>query len=635
MNSVSKRLLAGFWLCLCSLPATASVADDFSNARLAYHNRDAAQLDSMTVRLQDTPLTIYPRYWRLALAGDQADEVQVKTFLHDFPNEYLSDKIRVDWAKRLAASGRRDEFRREASMVVEPDVDLACDILVDRLQHHEAHAEDDAKMLWFTPEPLPPSCNPAFDALFAQRKISRDEVWRRIQLALDANQLELARYLNGIFEPQQRFNESWLNEMLNKPKTLLDRLRGIPLNRGDREFALAAIVRLSRTDPEAAASELQSWTPQLSSAQTSTGWARIGLHAALRQQPEALSWFAQADIHTLQPDELEWFTRAALRGSRWDWVSAAIHAMNADQQQDPAWRYWLARALKAQDKPVEADALLSPLSLEHNFYGVLARDELQAVVDATTERYQASDSDITAVAANPTLQRAILLYHIDDRADGVHEWNWAVRKFDDRQLLAAAELARREGWFDRAIFAADHTRFIHDFTLRYMAPYRDVTKVYAAQMGLDEAWVYGLIRQESRFATQAHSGVGAVGLMQLMPATANWVARKLGLHGYSPSAVNEVGTNVQLGTYYLRHVLDDLGNQPVLATAAYNAGPGRARSWQASTPMEGAIYAETIPISETRDYVKKVMTNAYYYAVNFGQEQRSLKVRMGQIPARP
>ena len=92
---------------------------------------------------------------------------------------------------------------------------------------------------------------------------------------------------------------------------------------------------------------------------------------------------------------------------------------------------------------------------------------------------------------------------------------------------------------------------------------------------------------------------------------------------------------MQLGTYYLRHVLDDLGNQPVLATAAYNAGPGRARSWQASTPMEGAIYAETIPISETRDYVKKVMTNAYYYAVNFGQEQRSLKVRMGQIPARP
>jgi soluble lytic murein transglycosylase len=211
------------------------------------------------------------------------------------------------------------------------------------------------------------------------------------------------------------------------------------------------------------------------------------------------------------------------------------------------------------------------------------------------------------------------------------EWRWAMRGRNDMELLAAAEIGRREAFYDMAIYSAERTREDHDYSLRYLTPYRDITQRYARQLDVDDAWVYGLIRQESRFIVVARSGVGASGLMQLMPATAKWVAKKMGLGNFS---VNDIETNVQLGTWYLRYVRDNLSGNEVMATAAYNAGPARARAWQDSRPLDGTIYAETIPFSETRDYVQKVMANAAYYASTFGHDNISLKTRMGTIPAR-
>ncbi|HXD52342.1 MAG TPA: transglycosylase SLT domain-containing protein, partial [Burkholderiales bacterium] len=220
------------------------------------------------------------------------------------------------------------------------------------------------------------------------------------------------------------------------------------------------------------------------------------------------------------------------------------------------------------------------------------------------------------------------------RFEGNREWNWTVRGFDDKQLLAAAEFARRNELYDRAIYTADRTRELHDFSMRYLAPYRSVMKSYVSQQQLDEAWVYGLIRQESRFLADVKSSAGAMGLMQLMPATARWAAKKAGLSDYRAGQTTNVDVNLNLGTWYLRHVLDSLDSYPVLASAAYNAGPGRARAWRANTPMEAAIYAETIPFNETRDYVKKVMSNASYYSHQFGQTLMSLKDRIGVIAPR-
>jgi len=220
---------------------------------------------------------------------------------------------------------------------------------------------------------------------------------------------------------------------------------------------------------------------------------------------------------------------------------------------------------------------------------------------------------------------------MDLRWEARTEWNWTTRGFDDMQMIAAAELAARQEWYDIAIITAEKTTLTHDFSLRYPTPYRDLMKSSAREQGLDEAWVYGLTRQESRFIYYAKSGVGASGLMQVMPATAKWIAKRLGLNGYHNSKIGQLDTNIQMGTYYMRHVLDQMDGQPLMATAAYNAGPSRAKRWAASQPMEGAIYAETIPFSETRNYVQKVMGNAYFYAHRLGIKIQTLKQRLGVV----
>jgi soluble lytic murein transglycosylase len=315
-------------------------------------------------------------------------------------------------------------------------------------------------------------------------------------------------------------------------------------------------------------------------------------------------------------------------------VHNSIAAMSPQQQQDGTWRYWNARALRHLGRAEEADKILSALSGEYNFYGQLAADEVGVASAPAPASYRPAKEELGSMQALPPIQRALALYRMDLRTDAMKEWGWAIRNFDDKKLLAAAEIARQNGMYDRAINTADRTVALHDFGLRYLAPYRDSLRGPIRQNNLDEAWVYGLMRQESRFITQAKSNVGASGLMQVMPSTARWIARKLGMKSYRKKLAERTDTNLILGTYYMKTVLGWFDNSPVLASAAYNAGPSRARQWRGDLPLEGAIYTETIPFSETRDYVKKVMSNTVYYAQQFGEPEHSLKARLGIIAAK-
>ncbi len=270
---------------------------------------------------------------------------------------------------------------------------------------------------------------------------------------------------------------------------------------------------------------------------------------------------------------------------------------------------------------------------QFSFYGKLAAEELGLPIVVPPRAPQATPEELGPMAGNAGFARALKFYELGLRLEGHREWNWQLRGMNDRELLAAAEFARSQAVLDRMISTSDRTRTEFDFTQRFPSPFRDAMVQYTAPLGLDENWVYGLIRQESRFIQDARSSVGASGLMQLMPATARYVARKMNVANYAPTRVNELHINLQLGTGYLKMVLDDLDGNPMLATAAYNAGPSRPRSWRSSLPrtVEGAVFAETIPFNETRDYVKKVMSNSVYYAALADSKAQSLKARLGTI----
>jgi soluble lytic murein transglycosylase len=239
---------------------------------------------------------------------------------------------------------------------------------------------------------------------------------------------------------------------------------------------------------------------------------------------------------------------------------------------------------------------------------------------ATTER--------DAARGNPGFVRALQLVALGLRNEGVREWNYTLRGLGERELLAAAALAcEREVW-DRCISTSDRTRAEIDMTQRFPTPFRKEVLARARETGIDPAYIYGLIRQESRFVMDARSGAGASGLMQLMPATARWTAKKIGLD-FRPEMLADRDVNLRLGASYLKLVLDDFGGSQALAAAAYNAGPGRPRRWRDGGVFEPAAWAESIPFNETRDYVKKVLSNTVYYGALLTGQVTSLKARLG------
>jgi soluble lytic murein transglycosylase len=592
-------------------------------------------MDHHAARLRGHLLEPFAAYVQLLSRLKDASPEEVRDFLRRYGDSSVSDRLRGDWLKILGANREWALFSAEYPLLENRTTELGCYSLQARLDQGETQALDEAKRLWFTGAELPASCTPLFDALAADGRLTEQDVWQRVRLALESDNLSVAKTAAAYLPPSHRLPERALKQAADNALKFLEK-RPVDLHsRAGRELTMFALCRVARGQPRQALPYWQSVQKHFSPGEQGYLWGRLALYAARKHDPVALSWFARAGSTALDDVQLAWKARAALREQLWGEVLAAIEAMSGEEKNLGVWRYWKARALAAQGRTVEANRILAVLSRESHYYGQLANEELGAVAGAPAEVYRPGEDEIRAVQERPAIRRALALYDLGMRYDASREWAWAIRGFDDRRLLAAAELARRHEWYDRAIHTAEKTVALHNFDLRFPAPHRDVMLDYTRRLDLDEAWVYGLIRQESRFVQQARSSAGASGLMQLMPATARWVAKRMGLRDFRQSAVNDLNTNVALGTYYLKHVLSELDNQTLLATAAYNAGPRRARDWRGPAPMEGAVYAETIPFSETRSYVQKVLSNAAYYAQRFGNQLSSLKTRLGTIMGRP
>ncbi len=632
-----RLLTAGCLSLLCAqlcvnAARAATPDDDFLAAREAFRAGDVIRFERAAKSLGEYPLEPYLAYWRLRMRLEQASADEVQALLARVTDGPVANSLRTDWLKLLANRQQWEMFDAEYAQYVGDDVELLCLSLQNRARSGNLETLEKARALWFSGRDQPETCTPVFDVLAERKMLPEADVWMRIRLALEAGNTGVARRVADYLPAKEQPDGATLARIAVNPQAYLDR-KGFNLKtRGGRETLMFAVQRLARTTPQIAAQQWSKLGDQVSEAERAYVWGLIAFQGAQRLDPAALGWYAKAG--KLSDAQLAWKIRIALRALSWPDVTAAVEAMSVTGAQDPAWRYWKARALKAQGRAADAQLIFAPLSVEYNFYGQLAAEELGARTHAPVALYKPTREEAQTMGRTPGLQRAIVFYRLNLRFEGNREWNWTIRNFDDRQLLAAAEFARRSEIYDRAINTADRTRETHDFSMRYLAPYRDVMKGYVAQLQLDEAWVYGLIRQESRFIPDVKSSAGAGGLMQLMPATARWVARKVGLTDWQNAKVTQVDTNINLGTWYLKHVLDTLDNHPVLASAAYNAGPGRARAWRADGAMEAAIYTESIPFNETRDYVKKVMSNASYYSQQFGQTVVSLKDRIGVIAPR-
>ena len=629
------RALSVAVLAVLAGPALAKGADDnVMGAFDAYRAGDPMKLSKHAKKAEGHVLYPWVDYWRLSLRLDDAQTSDVRSFFSHYGNVYVAELLRGEWLKVLGKRADWKEFERELANYARDDLEIRCYAWLSRLSRNDESVLAEAQAMWLEPRELPPGCDKVATLLWDRNRIQVTDVWARVRELFENGQITAAKEALSYLPKAEAPDERMLAEAARQPKRLLTKLPKNLEKRATREVVILAAIRHARNDPEAVAELLEgTLAKHLSEEDQRYLWGRIGFEGARVHHDNALRWYARAGDIRMDDDLLAWRARAALRRGSWQTVRDSIDRMSPELRREPAWTYWYGRALAAQGEATGSRAYYLRIAGNPDFYGLLASEELGYVGTIPEAKYKPTDQDVAKAQSNPGLARALDLMRLGLRTEGVREWLFSIRHLDDKDLLAAAELARREGIYDRAIHTADRTVRVHNFELRYPLPFHDVIGQYAKTHGLDEALVLGLVRQESRFITDARSGVGAAGLMQVMPRTAKFVAQKIGLRKFKPKDVTDVQTNVVLGTGYLKLVLDQLGHE-VLASAAYNAGPSRAKRWRDAKPLEGAIYAETIPFGETRDYVKKVITNSVFYSAMLNKTPTPLKGRLGMVPAR-
>lgn len=632
---MKRRLLIPLLILVLPAWAHALAPDAFLAARDAFAKGDRAKLARAAEALGAHPMAPWAEHFRLNLQLRSGSDEGVAEFVERHQNAWVGEKLRGEWLKWLVERQDWVRAREQFARLQRPDAEAACRGLEARLRLGEPEAAAAARSLLVSAQPLAVSCYAPLGLAAAGGQASSAEIWERLRRLWTIGKFKEARLVAGWLPADE--TPKGVEAVVEHPARHVAKLpERFADSRGARELAGLAVQRMARADAGIAVERWREIEGRIPEGERAFVWGRLALIGALAHRAEATDWFDTAAKLGASFDEEQhaWRMRAALRNGDWLAVIRASAALPEPLAAQPEWIYWRGRAIAALGKPEDAQADFQRIAGQAHFYGILAAEALGRLLALPPRAAAPSADERHAAETNLALVRGLALIKADLRNDGVREWNWALSGMDDRQLLAAADFAQRNDVIDRAINTADRTRAEHDFAQRYPTPFLDRVAPRVRDVDLDPAWVYGLMRQESRFIMDAKSSAGAKGLMQLMPATAKWVAKKIGMAHYQPGKVTDMDINVTLGTHYMRMVMDSLDNHPVLASAAYNAGPGRARKWRAETPLEGAIYAESIPFNETRDYVKKVMANAMFYAAAKGIATPTLTTRLGAIRPR-
>ena len=607
----------------------------------AFKKNDKAQLSRLLPKAKGHIMEPWAAYWELRVRLDQASTADIQEFLTRYAGTYVEDRLRNDWLLQLGRQRDGATFSQEYPRFrMNDDREVRCYALGTDAFFQKPETASELKKHWYAQRESEEACTSLAEKLHGAQKLDALDVWRKARLAIDNNRPRVAQLALNI-ESAELGKQAILIHAY--PQKYLDK-NILAFTKKRKELSVLALIRIANTDPDKAAQLIdKKWGLMLTKEEHNWAWGVIGKQAAQKLQSNANTYFNKVTRNQdLNDDLLIWKVRAALRQGDWKAVVAAVEAME-DAKNDAAWIYWKARAQLATS-PTEAQRTEALNAFKNiagvkGFYEQLALEELGQSITAPAKPAPLTVAEKTAAAQNAGLQRALIALSLGLRSEGNREWNYNTNLhtpggMSERELLAAADFACSKQVWDRCINTSDRTKVSIDFDQRFPMPLKDTVIRKAKEVQLDPAYVYGLIRQESRFLMDAKSVVGASGLMQVMPATARWTAKKIGLTNFQLHQLNEHETNVAIGTGYLKLVMDDFDGSMPLAAAAYNAGPSRSRAWRKGPVLEAAIWAENIPFNETRDYVKKVLSNTTNYAAIITGQPQSLKARLGTVGPR-
>jgi len=607
--------------------------EQFLAARKALQNRDTKRFRQLAGQLRDYPLYSYLEYMELRQRISRAGNSEIDRFLETWADQPVSKRLKRAWLYSLARRQRWQQLLEYYDG--SGGVELQCHALQARIKTGDTKdIAADIIPLWRVGKSQPDACDPAFKYLYDNDHISDELRWERIRLAMQNNQPALADWLaRKLPAKDAAWVKLWRNAHSNPSATLknprLDMNKAVV-----HDIILHALRRLARFDPEQAHRKWESIRTGYSFTDEQRGSVEryIALSAAQNHLPEAYDWLVALPASQQDQRIREWQLRAAIGNSDWAAVLDRTRQLPTEEQDTDEWRYWHAVATEKQTSGPPPTGLFAALAQERSYHGFLAADYLEWPYAMGDRPLAADAAALDRLSRKPGLVRAHELFRADMPSDARREWFYATQDMTNDELKLAAVLAGQWGWNDRAILTVAQTGDYADLKLRFPLEHEDRVRHYAKLADLEPGYVFAVIRQESAFTRDARSPAGARGLMQLMPATGKLTAKKHDIRWTGTSGLFDTDHNIRLGTSYLREVMDRYGDNRVLASASYNAGPHRVRRWLPEQGDRTAVsWVATIPYQETRKYVQRVLAYNTIYDWRLDLPLTRLEQRMPTV----
>ncbi|WP_407296884.1 transglycosylase SLT domain-containing protein [Stutzerimonas zhaodongensis] len=591
----------------------------YDEAKRALAKGDSGPYRRYASELRDYPLEPYLAYDDLTARLKSASNEEVEKFLAEHGDLPQASWMKLRWLRLLAARGDWRPFVAH----YDPKMNFTeLDCLHGQYQLISGQKEQGfatAQELWLVGKSQHNACDALFERWEAAGQLTEELRWKRTKLAVESGNYSLAKFLIKSLPTLKRQGDL-LVDVAQKPQLLSQPDRFTPPTEAMADVVAIGLRRLARQDPEKALGLLDNYARRMSfSSDEKVAIARqIGLTLAKRFDPRALDVMIDYDPDLRDNTVSEWRARLLLRLGRWQDAYDLIQRFPAELADTNRWRYWKARSFElARPNDKQTALLYKPVATERDFYGFLSADRIQAPYKLNHQPLALDAQLVEKVRNTPGIRRAMEFHARGQIVDGRREWYHVSRLFNRDELVAQARMAYDLEWYFPAIRTISQAKYWDDLDIRFPMPYRNKLVSAAKAREIHPSWVFAITRQESAFMTDARSGVGASGLMQLMPATAKETAKRFNIPLASQRQVLDPHTNIQLGAAYLSQIYGQFKGNRVLASAAYNAGPGRVRQWLKNAKhLPFDVWVENIPFDETRQYVQNVLT----YSVIYGQK---------------
>ncbi len=607
----------------------------YQQANKAFNNRHFNLFKKISMQLKDYPLYPYLEYRSLMRKPLSLKRQQVQKFLEDNDDTVIGYRFR----KKLISKYSQNRQWQNLINIYRPGygVHAQCKYL-NALLHTEqsAIAYPKIEQLWLSAKSRPKACDRIFKQWQTAGYRTPQLIWQRFKLAISLGNLHLARYLKkSMPKNNAKIAKIWIRAH-KQPKKMISTVLSRLKHPDQGAMLLHSLKRLSYKDISAAINTYQQLNEkQLTKMQHNVLIRHFGLRLAREHMPNADLWLARVSPEYVDKQVEEWIIRTAIRQGNWKQLLNGIEKLPLKKQTEYRWQYWWAYSNDQLGNSNEALGIFQYLATKRDYYGFLSADHLNLPYAFEEKAIESSNETISSVFAQPEALRAREFYFMNKIISARREWRQLILKLSNDQMLAASKIAQHWKWHDRAIITMGKTRYRDDIELRFPLHLDNKVFEWSELRKIDPVWTYAIIRRESAFMPDARSPVGAMGLMQLMPRTARQVARYLKIRYHGRSSLLGSNTNIRLGTGYLERMLNKLDSQQVLATAAYNAGPNRVEKWlPKQNEMNAVRWIETIPFTETREYVSNILAYMAIYEHRMERQVTRLSLRMPPVQAR-